>query len=147
MVGSDIVSSVIAGVTGGGFWEEGRPIKYNRETVCESLQRLVKDVRGMHIDHMGSLKDWYLDAPDDIFWNKSVEHLRDHRNPVPERPNRDTGFNPRRSYWNHSSPPEQEQKRDRESWQQGDNISPPRRNRERSQPRDNSTPKIMTQKM
>ena len=65
------------------FWEEGRPIKCNREIVWESLRRLVKYVRGMHIDHMGSLKDWYLDAPDDIFWNKSVEHLRDHRNPEP----------------------------------------------------------------
>ena len=57
------------------FCKEGKPIKCNRETVWESLQRLVKDVRGIHIDHMGSLKDWYLNVLGDVFWNKSIEYL------------------------------------------------------------------------
>jgi hypothetical protein len=46
----------------------------------------------------GSLKDWYLDALDDIFWTKCIEHLRDPEScKAPQRPNRDANFNPRRS--------------------------------------------------
>ena len=74
-----------------------RPIKCNKESMWESLKRLMNDVTGIHIDFMGSLKDWCLDALDATFWNKCIAHLRDPSKQVPDRPNRDAGFNPRRS--------------------------------------------------
>jgi ribonuclease D len=33
----------------------------------ESLARLLRDVVGIFIDKIGSLKDWYQDALDDLF--------------------------------------------------------------------------------
>ena len=38
---------------------KGRPLKCNRECMRDSLARLLKDVVGIFIDEMGSLKDWY----------------------------------------------------------------------------------------
>ena len=76
----------------------GRPIVSNWESMWKSLGRLMADVEGIHIDRYGSLKDWYLDALDDIFWTKCIEHLRDPEScKAPQRPNRDVNFNPRRS--------------------------------------------------
>jgi hypothetical protein len=76
----------------------GRPIVSNRESMWRSLGRLMADVEGIHIDRYGSLKDWYLDALDNIFWTKCIEPLRDLEScGAPQRPNRDAKFNPRRS--------------------------------------------------
>ena len=90
----------------------------------QSLKRMMSGVQGMHIDFVGSLQDWYLDALDNVFWNQCIEKLRDPNAPAPQRPNRDANFNPRRS------------QRDRESCQRTTiddtpddnphNVSPPR---------------------
>ena len=45
----------------------GRPLKSNKDSVFETLQRLLKDISEMHIDQMAYLKDWYLDALDEKF--------------------------------------------------------------------------------
>jgi hypothetical protein len=59
-------------------------------------------INGIHVDKYGSLKDWYLDALDNIFWAKCIEHLRDPEScEAPQRPNRDANFNPRRSSRQH----------------------------------------------
>ena len=75
----------------------GRPLKCNKESLHASLKRLMEDIPGIHIDSVGSLKDFYLDALDDDFWAKCINRLRDPSLPIPERPNRDASFNPRRS--------------------------------------------------
>ena len=104
----------------------GRPIKCNKETL--------DPVDGIHIDNMGSLKDWYLDALDDTFWNKCIDHLRDPvNNPVPERPNRDAAYNGRRSRRNRNQ--DQNEPRRNQYQQNRQNVSPPRR-RNRSERRD-----------
>ena len=75
----------------------GGPIACNRKTMLGSLVRLFKDVKGIHINSLGSLKDWYLDALDEGFWMKCVARFKDPSKPIPTRPNRDSSFNPRRS--------------------------------------------------
>ena len=86
----------------------GRPIVCNRESIWRSLCRLMADVDGIHVDQYGSLKDWYLDALDNIFWVKCIEHLRDPEScEAPQRPNRDANFNPRRSSHQHRNQPNQ----------------------------------------
>ena len=57
----------------------------------------VRTGKAIHIDFCGSMKDFYLDALDKAFWDKCVDHLRDPSLPVPERPNRDASYHPRRS--------------------------------------------------
>jgi hypothetical protein len=78
--------------------KRGRPITCNREAMWKSLCRLLADVSGIHVDRCGSLKDWYLDALDDIFLTKCIEHPRDPKScDAPKRPNANANFNPRRS--------------------------------------------------
>ena len=115
----------------------GRPLKSNKESMWESLQRLMNDVPEICIDDQGSLKDWYNDALDDLFFKKLIDHLRDPNVPIPERPNRDANFNPRRSRRTRNqraeSPPRQEQS------DTSGNVSPPRNSERtnRSRPRNN----------
>ena len=80
----------------------GRPLKSNKETMWESLKPLFAPVQAIHIDFFGSMKDFYFDALDKAFWNKCVDHLRDPSLPVPERPNQDASYHPRRSARNRS---------------------------------------------
>ena len=62
----------------------------------DSLARLLKDVVGIFIDEMGSLKDWYRDALDDSFWRACINHLKDpEKYAIPRRPNPNASFNPR----------------------------------------------------
>ena len=75
----------------------GRPLKCNRESTWKSLQRLLNNIPGMHVNFVGFIKDWYLDALDSAFWNRCIEKLQDPKSPTPSRPNRDVGYNPRRS--------------------------------------------------
>ena len=97
----------------------------------------------MHIDRGGSLKDWYLDALDNVFWNRCIERLRDPSIPAPERPNRDANFNPRRSRRNREQTGREQQENPR---QDPPRVSPRRergrRNRSppREQPRNNPSP-------
>ena len=57
----------------------------------------MEPVQEIHIDFYGSMKDFYFDALDKAFWQKCIDHLRDPTQPVPERPNRDASYRPRRS--------------------------------------------------
>ena len=75
----------------------GRPLKCNKESLCEALKRLLEDVNGIHIDSFGSLNEWYFDALDKKFWNDCIEHRRNPEKPAPERPNRGASYNSRRS--------------------------------------------------
>jgi hypothetical protein len=101
--------------------KRGRPITCNREAMWKSLCRLLADVSGIHVDRCGSLKDWYLDALDDIFWTKCIEHLRDPKScDAPNRPNANAIFNPRRS--------------SRHSRTQNEHVIPPRTGRTREPP-------------
>ena len=52
-----------------------RPLKCNKKTMWESLQRLMKPMGEIHIDFVGSLQDWYYDALDKTFWNMLIECL------------------------------------------------------------------------
>ena len=92
--------------------KRGRPIKCNRETLYESLQRLLQDVIGIHIDQFGSLIDWYFYALDSTFWNNYIEHLRYPSKPAPVRPN--ISNEPRRSNRNPSKTPRQEPEHEQE---------------------------------
>ena len=83
----------------------GRPIFCNRLGMLESLQRFMEPVIGIHIDRFGLCKDFYMDSLDDLFWKKNLAHMRDPKKyPVPERPNPDATFNPRRSRRNRRAP-------------------------------------------
>jgi hypothetical protein len=119
----------------------GRPIKCNKESMWESLKRLTKDIPGIHIDFGGSLSDWYLDALDTTFWNKCIEHLRDTSKAVPERPNRNAGFNPRRSRRNRQNRSDQNHQNGANGTgsreEETNSVSPPRRNRRATPPNDN----------
>ena len=75
----------------------GRPIFSNRESLHASLIRLMEPIAGIHIDRVGSLKEWYRDALCNIFWYKCIALLRDPSQPIPERPNPTASYNPRRS--------------------------------------------------
>ena len=75
----------------------GRPLKSNKESMWESLQRLMSDIPEIRINNQGSLKDWYYDVLNDLFFKKLIDHLQDPSIPVPERPNQDASFTPRRS--------------------------------------------------
>jgi len=44
--------------------------------MIESLQRFGK-YNDFHIDNMGSLKFWYLEARNDPFWGQCLERLSD----------------------------------------------------------------------
>ena len=75
----------------------GRPSISNKDSLFESLERLLEDIPEIHIDRMASLKDWYLDALDKTFWKQCIARLLHPDLPIPERPNGEAEFNPRRS--------------------------------------------------
>ena len=108
----------------------GRPIKCNKEGLWESLKRLMEPVPEINITFSGSLKDWYLDALDNTFWNGLIAHLRDNSKPVPVRPNREASFNPRRS--ERRAPNDDPPRHADENTRSDANISPPRQNTRRS---------------
>jgi hypothetical protein len=106
----------------------GRPSKCNKECLRDSLDRLLSKVNGIHVDRFASLKDWYRDALDDIFWKGCINHLK---NPakytIPRRPNPNASYNPRSSA----------RQRNRESPHQEappSNSSPPRNTRSHPSP-------------
>ena len=127
----------------------GRPLECNRESMWECLNRLFKDVKGIHIDSTGLLKDWYLDALDEKFWRDCIEHCRNPEKPAPERPNPRASFNPRRSNrnrqqnnqqsdscTNQNNQSQQENRQENRRCQHGrregqPNVSPPRRGNNR----------------
>ena len=75
----------------------GRPLLSTKESILHSLQRLLEPIQGIHVNHLGSLNEWYFSALDPGFWKLAIAHLRDPSKPVPEKPNRDASFHPRRS--------------------------------------------------
>ncbi len=106
----------------------GRPSKCNKECLRDSLDRLLSKVNGIHVDRFASLKDWYRDALDDVFWKDCINHLK---NPakyaIPRRPNPNASYNPRSSA----------RQRNRESPHQEappSNSSPPRNTRSHPSP-------------
>ena len=106
----------------------GRPLKCNKECLRDSLARLLSKVDGIHVDRFASLKDWYRDALDDVFWKDCINHLK---NPVkyaaPRRPNPNASYNPRSST----------RQRNRDSTHQEvppNNSSPPRNSRSHPSP-------------
>ena len=82
----------------------------------------------MNVDRGGLLKDWYLDALDNVFWNRCIERLRDPSIPAPERPNQDAKFNPRRSQRNQEQTRNTQQENPR---QDSPSVSPRRERRGR----------------
>ena len=90
----------------------------------------MEPVLEINIDFSGSLKDWYLDALDSTFWNNLIAHLRDNSKPVPERPNRESSFNPRRS--TRRAPKSDPPRYNNENTRSDGNVSPPRRNNKQS---------------
>ena len=81
----------------------GRPSISNRDSLFKSLQRLLEDIPEIHIDQMASLKDWYLDALNKTFRKQCIDGLLHPDLPIPERPNGEAEFNPRRSCCRRSS--------------------------------------------
>jgi len=74
----------------------GRPLKSNKEYLWQALRRMMKNTY-VSIDHKGSLRDFYLLALDDSWWNKMVARILDPSIPLPERPNDGFDYLPRRS--------------------------------------------------
>jgi hypothetical protein len=109
----------------------------------DSLAILLKDVVGIFIDEMGSLKDWYRDALDDSFWRACINHLKDpEKYAIPRRPNPNASFNPRlraqqrnqesrnqRTRANNSSPPRNARSHPSPPRNTRSNTSPPRNTR------------------
>lgn len=93
----------------------GRPQQCNKESLVESLKRLFKDSDEIHIDHAGSMKDWYLDALDEKFWSECVARILNSEIPFPTRPTRTFNVGPRRSgrRKNVPSPKKKEKKKTR----------------------------------
>ena len=65
----------------------GRPLKSNRESMWQSLRRMMEDVSYVNIDFVGSLKDFYLFALDKAWLQKLIDRMFDPEIPIPARPN------------------------------------------------------------
>jgi hypothetical protein len=112
----------------------------------------MEPIAGIHIDRVGSLKEWYRDALCNIFWYKCIALLRDPSQPIPERPNPTAGYNPRRSTRNRFARQQAEQNgteghsgTDREEdgthgeEDREPNVSPRGSRRRREQPREDTS--------
>ena len=111
----------------------GRPLKSNRESMWQSLRRMMEDVSYVNIDFVGSLKDFYLFALDKAWWQKLIDRLLDPEVPIPARPNDGFTYNPRRSRRNQSQQSQpQSQSSPRSQRSSTNHVSPPGRNRNRS---------------
>ena len=112
----------------------GRPLKCNRVSMWESLKNCFEPITEIHIDRVGSMKDFYFDALDKSYWNKAIAHRRDPEKPIPVRPNPEASFNPRRSRrtQNNENPPSPPNSRSRAPSPNRPPPTPPRqRNRQR----------------
>ena len=105
----------------------GRPLKSNKEYLWQALCRMMKNTY-VSIDHKGSLRDFYLLALDDSWWNKMVARILDPSIPLPERPNDDFDYLPRRSRRHASSNGASSASSSEESQNDSSrtNVSPPR---------------------
>ena len=111
----------------------GRPLKSNRESMWQSLRRMMEDVSYVNIDFVGLLKDFYLFALDKAWWQKLIDRLLDPEAPIPARPNDGFTYNPRRSRRNQSQQSQpQSQSSPRSQRSSTNHVSPPGRNRNRS---------------
>ena len=69
----------------------GRPITSTKASMIQSLQIFGK-YNGFKVDDVGSLKSWYREAMDGIFWFKCLERFKTRnpdKKPPPDRPSRD----------------------------------------------------------
>jgi len=101
------------------------PLDTNKKSMWKNLKHMMKDVRYINIDFVGSLKDFYYCALDSTWWKIVVAHILDPSIPIPERPNDDFAYMPRRSRRRQQPPPPPPPSPPRR------NVSPPRRNRNR----------------
>ena len=96
----------------------------------ESLNRLMEDVSYVNIDSRGSLKDFYIFALDNVWWQRLIDRLLDPELPIPDRP---TEGGPRRSTRNHNASNQQSHNQQSHNQQSrnnsSENVSPPRHNR------------------
>lgn len=81
------------------------PLDTNKKSMWKYLKHMMKGARYINIDFDGSLKDFYYCALDSTWWKTMVARILDPSIPVPDRPNDDFDYMPRRSRRRQQPPP------------------------------------------